>query len=183
MGKFTYYDYNGAVKESHTVIDSEVILRALSALQSNSTSSPTEVAELTVTLAPGTYQFQYFIIYQAAATTTGVRFSVNFSGTASRFVANWHVVDNGAAASTAAADQDAVAAGGQVYSVFSARAKSTAGWGTTISVDSADADMFAKVEGIMVVTTAGTLQLWHGSEVNAASSVRAGTSLVCLKTS
>lgn len=183
MGNFSYRDALGQPKESEVVTDPRISAVSLSAAQSNETATPTEVVALSLTLQPGTYVFQYFIIYQSTATTTGVRFSVDYTGTTTKFVANWHVCDNTATASTAAADQDAVAAGGQVYCAFAARAKSSAGWGTTISVDTQNADMFAKVEGIMVVTTEGDIRLYHGSEDAVSTSVRPGTSLVLMKVS
>lgn len=152
--------------------------KTLSADQSNSTVTPTEVSGLTLAVAAGTYQFRYNIIYQAAATTTGVRFSVNHDGTVSQFVANARFVDASATAATAAADQDEVLATAAVMAAFAARAISTAGWGTTISVDTANADMLMIIEGTITVTAAGNLELWHGSEVAAASTVKAGSSLV-----
>jgi hypothetical protein len=64
---------------------------------------------------------------------------------------------------------------------FSARAKSTAGWGTTISNDAANADMLIIIEGTMEVTASGNIELWHGSELAAASTVKAGSNLVITK--
>lgn len=154
----------------------------LSANQSNSTTTPSEVSGLTVATGTGTYAFKYYLITQSAATTTGQRFSVNHDGTVTEFVYLWRWVDTSATASTAAADQDAVGAAGQAVGAMAARAKSTAGAGTTISVDSANADMLIIIEGIAVVTVAGNLELWHGSEVAAASTVKAGSSLLLTKT-
>ncbi len=154
---------------------------ALAADQSNSTTTLTELTGLSQTISPGTYVFQYFIRYQAAATTTGVRYAVNYTGTTTFFIWNWRGVDVSAAASTAAADQDEVLATGAVQWNFASRAKSTTTRGTTLSVDTANADMFALVEGVMTVTTAGDLELWHGSEVAAASTTKAGTSLILTK--
>ena len=152
------------------------IVRELAAQQNNSTVTPSKVTGLDIVgLAPGVYQFTYYVIYQAAATTTGVRFDVNFTGTVTRFVWNQRWVIGTSAASTDAPDQDHVAAGAGVVSAFSSRAKGTAGRGTTLSVDTANADMLMIIEGIMVVTVAGDLQLYHGSEVAAQSSVMAGS--------
>jgi len=158
------------------------ITKVLAADQSNSTTTLTEVTGLKIpNVGPGTYQFRYMIIYQSGATSTGIRFSVNHDGTVTSFLANWHVVDNVATAATAAANQAAVGAAAQVYSAFSARAKSTAGWGATISVDAASSDMLAVIEGTFVVTATGELELWHGSEVAFISTVKAGSSLVLTK--
>lgn len=160
------------------MLQSPITLKKLASDVSNSTTTPAKITGLDQTLQPGVYAFQYFIRYQAAATTTGVRFSVNFSGTVTSFVANTRYVDNSALAATAAADQDAVGAAAQVLGGMSARTKSDAGWGTTISVDTQDADMLMIVEGLMTVTVAGDIQLYHGSEVAAASTVKAGTLLI-----
>ena len=162
-------------------VANQVTTKLLGSDQSNSTTTPTEVTGLTVTTGLGTFKYQYLVRYQAAATTTGVRFSVNHTGTVSFFMGWWFGVDNTATASTGAMDQDAVGAAMQVFSVNAARAKSTAGWGTSISVDTATSDMMAFVEGMFECTVDGNLALWHGSEVAAASTVKAGTSLILTK--
>lgn len=172
------YEAGGAEKPSVGVI----ITKVLAADQSNSTTTPTEVTGLKIpNVGPGTYQFFYTIIYQAAATTTGVRMSVNHDGTVSKFVANMHACDTSATAATATPDQDAVGAAGQVYTVMAARAKSTAGWGTTLGVDTANADMLMIIEGTMIVTATGELEFWHGSEVAAQSTIMAGSSVTLTK--
>jgi hypothetical protein len=135
------------------------------------------VTGLDQTVAPGTYIFEYYIRYQAAALTTGVKFDVNHSGTVTSFVWNQRWVDVSATASTAAADQDNIQAAGAVVGGFASRAKGTAGRGTTLSVDTANADMLMIIEGVAVVTVSGDLQLYHGSEVAFASTVKAGSSL------
>lgn len=165
------------------VVDDLGLLRVkqLTANQSNSTTTLTEVTGLTMpNVGPGTYNFRYDVLYQAAAATTGVRFSVNHDGTVTAFVANIRF-GAGTTASSDAPDQDLVANGAQVMSCFTARAKSTTGWGTTVSVDTANADMYTIIEGLMVVTVEGNLELWHGSEVAASSTVKAGSTLTLRK--
>ena len=112
--------------------------------------------------------------------TTGVRFSVNFTGTQTAFVANLKFAA-GTTASADAPDQDFVAAGAQIISSFNARAPSNAGWGTTLSVDTINANMYDELDGIIVVTVAGNLQLFHGSGVAAASTIKAGSALIINK--
>lgn len=159
------------------------VVVSLASDQSNSTTTPTELTGLSVVnLQPGTYVANYYIWYQNGATTTGIRFDLNFTGTVSVFLWNQMWVDTSATASTAAADQDAVGAAGQVYGAFASRAKGTAGRGTTISVDTANGDMLMRIEALFVVTVAGDLELWHGSEVAAISTVKAGSSLILHKT-
>lgn len=176
---FRVTDSEGRVKSA--VADASVILKAMSSDQSNSTTTPTEVTELTVGTATGTFVFQYYIRYQAAATTTGVKFGLNHDGTVTSFVWNQYWVDVSATAATAVPDQDNVLATGAITAAFASRAVSTVGRGVTLSVDAANSDMLMVIEGMMVVTVAGNLELWHGSEVAAASTVKAGTSLILTK--
>jgi hypothetical protein len=153
--------------------------------QSNSTTTLTEVAGLSVTTGVGTFSFNYKILYQAAVTTTGVRFSVNHTGTVTAFVANVHgaTADTTATATqTGVADQDAIAATTHLFQVIAARAKSTTGWGTTAGVDTANADMLTEISGLLICTVDGDIELWHGSEVAAASTVKAGSSLILTRT-
>ncbi len=159
------------------------VVVSLASDQSNSTTTPTELTGLSVVnLQPGTYVANYYIWYQNGATTTGIRFDLNFTGTVTVFLWNQSWVDASATAATAAADQDAVAATGHVYAAFASRAKGSAGRGTTISVDTANGDMLMRIEALFIVTVAGDLELWHGSEVAAISTVKAGSSLILHKT-
>lgn len=176
-----YEDKLGWVGPTSSSATNLVTVKHLGTQHDNSTTTPTEVADLTCALTAGTYEFRYSLIYQSGATTTGIRLSANFDGSTTKFVQNMRWVDNSATASTAAADQDAVGAAGQVMGAMAGRAGSTAGLGTTISVDTANADMFAILEGQMVVSTSGNLELWHGSDVAAISSLMVGCGLVVTK--
>ncbi len=167
-------DTNGVEK---TNASAAVFTKQLLSGQSNSTTTPTNVSGIEFPCGLGVWIFEYYIIYQAAAATTGVRFDVNHDGTVTSFVWNQRWVDVSATASTAVPDQDAIIAAGQVVGSFASRAKGTAGRGVTLSVDTAGADMLMIIEGLAVVTVAGNIELWHGSEVAAASTVKAGTAL------
>lgn len=163
----------------------QVRLAKLGADQSNSTTTPTELTGMSLTTGVGTFKFDYDIVYQSSVTTTGVKFSVNHTGTVSLFVANLHMATadtTATATQTGVADQDVIAVTTHLYQVLAARAKSNAGWGVTAGVDTANADMFARIEGLMVVTVDGDIELWHGSETAAATTVKAGTSLELIRT-
>jgi len=143
----------------------------------------TEVTGLSVRLEPGTYNFKYFIRWNGAATSTGIHFAINHTGTAAVFAAAMSQAESTTAASTGAATQ-----GSSGYAVTtmrlmgasSTRTKATtaANLGATVSNDSAGSDMFCTIEGFIIVTVAGDFELWHGSEVAANTVVKAGTSLV-----
>lgn len=155
----------------------------LGADQSNSTTTPTEVTGLTVATEIGNFIFQYYLILQSAATTTGHKLSCNYDGSESTFAYWLEWLTAATTASDDVPDQDHTAAPGGVFSGFSARAGGVAGIGATTDVDTANADVLYVIRGIMVVTAAGNLELWHGSEAAAASTVKAGSSLILVKTS
>ena len=158
-----------------------LIVKALAADQSNSTVTLTKVTGLDQAMGVGTWKFQYLLRYQAAAITTGIRLDVNHSGTVTTFLWWQRCVDTSATASTNAPDQDQIIAAGGVMSAMASRAKGTAGRGTTISVDTANADMLMIIEGLAVVTVAGDIQLYHGSEVAAQSTIKKDSSLILTK--
>lgn len=150
----------------------------------NSTTTGVEITGLNKPTGAGTYVFTYFIKYQSSATTTGVKFGVNHTGTSTMFVANMRYASTGGSAATAAATQAAASATGNIHESFSTRTKSTTvpNLGPTVSVDLANSPMLVIVEGLIVVTAAGDLELWHASEVAASSTVGQGSSLVLIKT-
>jgi len=161
-----------------------LVLSLTSNAPTNSTATGVEILGLNKTLTAGTYVFKYYIIYQAGAATTGVQFGVNYTGTAKAFVVNMSFAGTGTTASTGAASQVASGATGNVGETFAARAESTTApnLGATVSVDALGSNMLAIIEGVMVVSDGGDLELWHASEVAAASTVMAGTSLILTKT-
>ncbi len=154
---------------------------SLAADQSNSTTTATSVTGLILATPPGVYIFDYNIVYQSGATTTGVKFSVNHTGTVTTFVYNQYGVSATTTASDGIMDQDVVLTTGGLFNVNAARAKGTAGLGAFVSVDTANADMFMRIEGLMTVTVTGNLELWHGAEAAAISTVKAGSCLVLTK--
>lgn len=142
----------------------------------NATTTGVEIAGLQIpNVIPGSYTAEYFIVYQAAATTTGVKFGINHTGTVSVIVASLQWQESTTAASTGAASQ--AAAGGTLQGGASARALSTTApnLGPSISVDAANSNMLACIDALLVVTAVGDLELWHASEVAAASTVKAGS--------
>jgi hypothetical protein len=154
-----------------------IIRKRLATASTNATTTLTVVSGFTVPLSVGTWMFWYHLIYQSTAAGTGLRFAVNFTGTATNFVWNTRWVDLSATASTGAADQDSVLATGAVVGAFASRAPFTTTRGTTISVDTANADMFMIIEGIANISVAGNLELWHGAENANSTSVLVGSGL------
>lgn len=164
------------------LVPPQIIAKRLSIQKSNATVTPTIITDLSQVTGIGTFVFQYHLIYRSTAAATGIRFDVNYTGTVTNFVWNQYWVDTSATASTAAPDQDEVLATGAVLGGFASRAKGTAGRGTTISVDTANVDMYMRIEGIMVVTVAGSLDLYHGSETAVSTTIEVGSSLLIFQT-
>lgn len=141
------------------------------------------VSGLTIATGIGTFMFVYTIIHQAAATTTGHKESVNHTGTVSNFVYWDEIVSATTTASDGVQDQDVILTTGGLINVNAGRAKSTAGLGAWVSADTANSDMMTIMRGICVVTVDGNLELYWATEVAAsASTVKAGSSLVLIKT-
>ena len=102
---------------------------------------------------------------------------MNHTGTVTVFVANKYIVESTTAASTGA--QSGAANGVTLCSGGSARAISTTvPLGTTVSHDAANANTLTVIKGLIVVTVSGNIELYHGSEVAAASTVMADSSLI-----
>lgn len=177
-GNSRYYGTNSVGTKGFFPI-SPFTVKTLTADVMNSTVTAAKLTTLDTVVAPGTWKFEYLVRYQAAATTTGVKFSVNHTGTLTSFVANMRYVDVSATASTGAPSQAANASTAQVMGAYSARVKSAlADMGPTLSVDSANSDMLLIIEGLMVVTVSGNIELYHASEVAAASTVKQNTALI-----
>ena len=153
----------------------------LTATQVNSTLTGAVVTGLTQAgIATGTYLFKYWVVYRSAATTTGLEMWVNFTGTVSRLVSTWYTLTTGGAAATGVADQ-ATTATAQMMEGKGQRANNVAS-GPMQGVDTAAADQFAVVEGVIIVTAVGDIQLLFRTEVSgSAVTMMEGTSLTLTK--
>jgi len=146
----------------------------------NSTTTGVEVHQISIGAA-GTYIFEWSIVYESAATTTGISLGINYTGTETVLLGWMEYPGTGTAATTGAASMVATGATGQIHESFGFRAASTTvpNMGATVSVDAASTNpMMCKVVGVLVCTDAGDLELWHASEVAASSTVRAGTTVL-----
>jgi hypothetical protein len=150
----------------------------VTATQTNTTVTPAAITDLTVTgLAAGTYRLRVWLVWQAAATTTGPSFFVNCTGTTTRNVGHVYTTTTGTTATTGVADQATVAATFQMIEARAWRANNTDP-GPFGGVDTASADQFAMLEAVVTTTTSGNLQIMFRSEVAGSGiSVMAGTTL------
>lgn len=158
------------------------ITRTCTTTFNNSTTTPASVTELEASLAPGTYLIKIWMVLQSAATTTGPGIHLNCSGgTVSRVLATWYSLTTGTTATSGVMDQASVAATFQTMEGRAQRANNVQG-AAFGGVDTAAADQFAVLEGIVVVTATTTLQTMLVSEVAASQvSMMAGSTMTAQK--
>lgn len=155
-------------------------VNVLTSTQANSTVTPAAATGLTRSLTAGTYLLKYWVCYRAAATTTGVEFKLNYTGTVSRLVSTWYTLTTGGAAATGIADQSTTLTA-QMLEGKGQRANNTAS-GPMQGVDTANADQFAVMEGILIATGSGNLEFQFASEVaGSAVTLMEGTTLTLTK--
>lgn len=165
-------------------------VKRLNNQHSVSTQACTEVTELTMPVEAGTYEFDYRLLVQSATITVGPWFNFNFDGTASK--ARWwfQYADLSstllAAIGTMAHDTSTSTLGFQMAKAEDDMATTANGnmgpVATTNPVQTQAVDIMCTIKGIIVVTVAGNLELWHGSETATATSVEVGSSLVVVRT-
>jgi hypothetical protein len=127
-------------------------------------------------LVAGTYNIKAWVAWSTAATTTGIQMYLNYTGTNSRLVSTWYTLTTGGAAATGVADQ-ATTTTAQMLEGKAQRANNTAS-GAIQGTDTANADQFSVIEGILVATGAGDLSVMFNSEVaSSAANLLPGTNL------
>ncbi len=142
----------------------------LSANSADATTT-TQTTVMTITgVGTGTYRVKGLLIYQTAATTTGIGITMNHTGTLSRYVFRWSFSSTGGAAATGVQDQITVTAAGQLVEGKAERVKDTRS-SFTVGVATANADQMAVIDAMMIVTATGQLELKIATEI-AASAVR-----------
>lgn len=127
-------------------------------------------------VGPGIYVAEYFIVYQSAASTTGVKFAVNHTGTVTSFTATLQIATTGTSAVSAVHDQVTTTTP-TIMGALAVRSMATTApnLGPWTDVDTLAADMQVYIYCNLVVTVVGNLALWHASEVTANSTVKAGS--------
>lgn len=144
--------------------DSRLSIARLAADVTNSTTTLVNVTGLTLPLAANsTYQVDAQVMFQTAATTTGIRLTQTVPAGAT-VVAQWNTPTSLTAGTTA--NQRAADAGA-----------------ATTAIDTANANTLATAS-LLVITgaTAGSLQIRFASEVAASNAViKAGSNLVAIK--
>lgn len=156
----------------------------LNSQHSISSTTGTAVAGLTQTLEAGTYTFTYALMVRSATATVGPMLGINFTGTGAPRM-HFRFAD---ATTVITAEVHAMSnQGNKGFGFISGMASNTEtttapDMGTTIGVAATATDILCFIEGILIVTVAGDLELWHSSETATATSVEVGSSLVVIRT-
>ena len=151
-----------------------------------SSTTGTEVTDLQQTLEVGTFTFTYALIVRSATASVSPLLGVNFTGTGSPRM-HFRFADETAAITAEVhtmSDQGSQAFGyisGMANSIESTTAPNM-GTTATNAVSATATDILVWIEGIIVVTGSGDLELWHSSETATATSVEVGSSLIVIRT-
>ena len=159
-------------------------VKRLGSQHANSSTTGTEVTDLTMALEAGTYQVQYNLIVRSATATVGPMFGVNFTGTAAvkTFQMQWADASTALTAYTDDMSDDGTKGLGVIAGMNTKAYQTTApNLGTTVGVKVTASDVGAYIQGTLIVTVAGNLALWHSSETATATSLEVGSSLSVIR--
>lgn len=145
----------------------------------NSSTTGVEITGLRLpAVGLGIYVAEYFIRYQSAATSTGVKFGINHTGTATMTATCRIPTASTTTIVGAIHDQETTTTptmmGSNTVRSFSTTAPNIGPWP---DIDAADSDMQVFIFCNLVVTAIGDLALWHASEAAAASTVKLGSAV------
>lgn len=175
----------GGATKAATVSLFDVALRAVVGTDvSNTTTTPAAVTDLDLSLTPGTYNIKTWMLLRSASTSQGLSVHLNASGgTVSHIAATWYSLTTGTSATSGTMDQASAAGTFQTMEGRAQRANNTSG-GPFTGVDTANADQFAVLEGIVVVTATTTLQTMLTAELGgSAVTMLAGSNIRAVKVS
>jgi hypothetical protein len=170
-----------------TLLQASYGLPRVKGLASDHAISATTATEVTglgpMTLEAGTYEFRFQLIVQSATTTVGIGLGINFTGTAAVHTILLTYPGTGTTAITGVMD-DVGAGTGQIveHNVQTAFSTTAPNMVNTAGFATINANVPVIIEGILVVTASGDLELWHSSETATSTTVKAGSSLVVCRT-
>lgn len=172
------------IVDKRVLINNTVATRRLNTQHTVSSSTGTEVTGLQHSLTAGTYTFTYYLITQTANTTVGKAFGINYTGTAVSLTAWLRYADTGTAASTGIADADTAGIAEEIHGIFATRTESTTApdLGPLTNHAASATNTMMVLEGVIVVSDAGDLELWTNSDAATQTSVEVGSSVIVMKT-
>jgi hypothetical protein len=124
----------------------------------------------------GTWRFKDTIIAQSSVTTTGFKFAVNHTDTTGAFGSRWTQVSLIGTTTDGIADSITSLAIGGAVAGYAERVKNTATI-ASVGVDVVNSNVMILLEGLVVVTVSGSLELRYASEMANSTQVMADTVL------
>ena len=149
-----------------------------------SSATATKVTGMDVALTAGTYVFDYSVIGRSTSATVGLFFGINYTGTTTSFRVTEEYPSNGLTASSDTCDNViGTAAAEQLTSVGAAITLSTTSPNLNVmsTVTTTGEDCLVHLRGVIVVSDAGNIELYHASDTTTQTSVMAGSSLIIQK--
>lgn len=146
----------------------DITWQKLSANSAGLTSTTPAVVMTTTGVDAGTWKFKYTVIFRSAATTTGMKVAVNHSGTTGLYQMMAYYPTTGGTAATGIHDGVTSSATAGLIESRTERVINTATIATA-GVDTTNSNEIMIVEGIIVVTVSGNLELKMATEVAASA--------------
>jgi len=151
-----------------TTVAGEFMTWLVLAANSSDITGLTLTTVMSITAVPvGRYHFKCQLIYQATATTTGKGVAVNFTGTLTQFVVEERQATTGGSAATNAPTEVGATSTGNLYEAQASRTKNTLIGAVSVSVDASNTDMICTIEGFLVVSVQGDLEIKLEAELAA----------------
>lgn len=136
----------------------------------NSTVTGTEITGLQISsTGTGLLYFEYWLLVQSAATTTGWKFGINHTGTATVLALNMTYPSSGTTAANGVGENVVLNNTGSIYeaSANTAVSSTAPNLGPTAGVAATGTNVLVRVFGLLNVTVSGDLEIWAGSEIAA----------------
>lgn len=164
-------------------------VKALAANHAISSTTATEVTGLgPMTLEAGTYFFRFALVVQSATAGVVPLLGLNFTGTSTLLQYRCEFSDKSgtllAAIGTMAGESITITTGVGFHMSQTGSAESTTApnMGPSTGPATINQNCYMNIEGLLIVTVSGDLELWHGSETNTSTTVMAGSSLIVTRT-
>lgn len=147
-----------------------ITYQILTANSADQTSTTPGTVMTTTGVGVGTWLFEYHLIFQSAATTTGIKIANNHTGTVTTYIMHSQFVSTGGAAATGVHDAVVTSATTGLHEGMGERVINTSSK-ATVGVATLNANQYIVVRGSLVISVTGSLEFKLGTEV-AASAVK-----------
>ena len=173
------------IVDKRVLVNNTIWTRRLGTQHTIASTTGTAVTGLQQSLTAGTYTFTYYLITRAANTLVGKAFGVNYTGTVTKLNAWLRYADTGTTTSLGVADDDTAGIAEEIHGIFATRTGSTTApdLGPLTNHVASATNTLMILEGVIVVSNAGDLELWTNSDAATQTSVEVGSSLVLTRTS